>query len=510
MEQMQVGRQGSYSIERLMSLDCYCNTTSWTRVILVCVFTPISALLVAVLLEYLPLRSPSEGWAANWMLWLHLLLTNTILGTGGNSQITVFVTGSSVMVHLNRFHRYFLAIMALLGVYPLFKVLYDFVPVVYRSGVIIVLPIWRFAAKHFIVQATRELEDIVSEAVAFVVDFFSSLFVSVCMSSSGPMYLSALFIAADLGQLLLEFRELRGNANTLLQLLDEQRDDAHVSSKRYQHINNSERTTLLMTILDVINDPGTFHVQSLGSVRLWACMPHPLTAKQGEQLLVLEASGVYCHGLQPSSERMSQSLQQSRFRWSQPRFKQSTSILPTPRYPMAASTQLTSRGKSEQTACTQRSTKLVFQGLQLLLHCEYLALVEYVECVVPIVFVAYKSLLEQLPNVIYYPGGAGSWGLETVVNILVFAALEVVFLHIFLKRQFVFSSMHQLAFVLETQMYSVQVKLFVEILLLMQFQLVHLGLCFTRRSMTYYLKFLLAICYVFSRCRLHSPFRMAP
>ncbi|KAG6956912.1 hypothetical protein JG688_00011213 [Phytophthora aleatoria] len=62
-----------------MNLDSYCNTTSWTRVILVCVLTPVPSLLVAVLLECLPLRPPSEGWAANWVFWLRLSLANMVL-----------------------------------------------------------------------------------------------------------------------------------------------------------------------------------------------------------------------------------------------------------------------------------------------------------------------------------------------------------------------------------------------------------------------------------------------
>ncbi|KAG6956703.1 hypothetical protein JG687_00010441 [Phytophthora cactorum] len=251
------------------------------------------------------------------------------------------MSGSPIMVHLKRFYRAVLAFMTLIGVYPLFKVLYNCIPVGYRGGVVLVLPIWRFAAKHFIVHATRDLEDIVPESVAFLVDFFSSLFVSVCMSSSGPFYLSFLFIATDLVQILLEIRELSDNAK----------------------------------------EPGAFQAKSLKSVRLWACLPHPLTAKQIEQLRNLESS----------------------------------------------------------------------------------ELVEYVECITPIVYVVYKSVLEQLPNVVYYPGGAGSWGIATVVNIL---------------RKFAFSAMYQLAFVLETHVYLVQMMLFTGVLLLIPFELKHFGTFF--------------------------------
>lgn len=45
--EIQVGRQGSYSIERLENLDHYCKTASLTRVLLVCVLSPIPALVAA-------------------------------------------------------------------------------------------------------------------------------------------------------------------------------------------------------------------------------------------------------------------------------------------------------------------------------------------------------------------------------------------------------------------------------------------------------------------------------
>ncbi|KAF1789332.1 hypothetical protein GQ600_11070 [Phytophthora cactorum] len=120
------------------------------------------------------------------------------------------------------------------------------------------------------------------------------------------------------------------------------------------------------------------------------------------------------------------------------------------------------------------------EGLQLLFHCEYLALVEYIECVVPLVFVVYKSILQQLPNVVYYPGGAGSWGVTAVTNLLVFAVLEVaslVLLHVFLQRTFAFSPLYQLAFVLETQVYPVQANLVLEAIFLLQ--ALHIHVVFT-------------------------------
>ncbi|ETP43661.1 hypothetical protein F442_09655 [Phytophthora nicotianae P10297] len=136
------------------------------------------------------------------------------------------------------------------------------------------------------------------------------------------------------------------------------------------------------------------------------------------------------------------------------------------------------QGDSGTNANGTQTKQVVLQGLQLLFHCEYLALVEYIECVVPIAFVTYKSVLEQLPNIVYYPGGAGNWGIYAVVNILVFAALEVMsflMLNQFLQRKFAFSPLYQVAFVLETQVYIVQAKLFLSLVILLSYELAHLA-----------------------------------
>ncbi|KAG4057575.1 hypothetical protein PC123_g7427 [Phytophthora cactorum] len=409
------------------------------------------------------------GIFAVLMLWL-------VTGSG------VFASGSPTMVQMKRFRRYFLALITLTGFYPVFKVFYDIVPVAYRGGVILVLPIWRFAAKHFIVHATRDLEDIIPESVAFLVDFFSSLFVSVCMSSSGPFYLSFLFISTDLVQILLELRELGANANVLLQIIRQQ-----PGGSTHQQSYTPETTKLLTTILEAIKKPSAFQARSLESVRLWACLPHSLTSKEAEQLINLEASGVYCLQNQSSNDRIKRTPLQTIHR-DRKGFKQSASIVPTPNLEHETSPPDAQKKHSAHTNGSRlraaKSNELVLQGLQLLFHCEYLELVEYVECIIPIVYVVYKSALEMLPNSVYYPGGAGSWGIAQAVNILVLAMLEVVslvFLHHFLQCKFGFSAMHQLAFVLETHAYLVQVKLLIGILVLIPFELQHLGADFNAR-----------------------------
>ncbi|GMF14685.1 unnamed protein product [Phytophthora lilii] len=177
--------------------------------------------------------------------------------------------------NLQRHIHYFNAYMALLNIFPLCKVLYDFVPVAYRSIAVIILPIWRLAAKQYMVRSTRDMEDFIPGIVAMSVDFFSALFVSVCMTTQSSMYLSMLFIAADIGQSVLEFQDVRANAGTVIDLLR----DRHASSERLK-MSSSKHLSLTSTlkftrlvdlILEATRDPQAFHITSLKGVRLRAC-----------------------------------------------------------------------------------------------------------------------------------------------------------------------------------------------------------------------------------------------
>ncbi|KAG2799160.1 hypothetical protein PC118_g9574 [Phytophthora cactorum] len=63
---------------------------------------------------------------------------------------------------------------------------------------------------------------------------------------------------------------------------------------------------------------------------------------------------------------------------------------------------------------------------------------------------------------------------------LLLVVLEVgslLFLNAFLQRKFAFSPLYQLAFVLESEMYPVQAIFFIQCLILLQFELEHLGEC---------------------------------
>ncbi|ETL92251.1 hypothetical protein L917_09389 [Phytophthora nicotianae] len=62
-----------------------------------------------------------------------------------------------------------------------------------------------------------------------------------------------------------------------------------------------------------------------------------------------------------------------------------------------------------------------------------------------------------------------------MVLLVVLEIGSLLFLNAFLQRKFAFSPLYQLAFVLETEVFVVQAIFFIQCLILLQFELEHLG-----------------------------------
>ncbi|GMF53331.1 unnamed protein product [Phytophthora fragariaefolia] len=276
--------------------------------------------------------------------------------------------------------------------------------------------------------AIHDLEDFIPGIVTFSVDFYNALFVSLFMSNAGSMVTSVLFISMDLLQVILELREEQANARNVLKLLYDRR----ASREQLRRTNSDlENTGLIKIVLSVTNNLSALYIKALKSVRLWACLPHPLGSGQKEQLCVWEKSGLF----EPKEKRHIR--QPSRAFWKSSRQR----IQISPAHSRGELVEFFAKPHEKEVsprlaASVERSKKIVVQGLQLLFHCEYLVLVEYVEVVIPLVFATYRSVLVHLPNIVYYPSNIANWGLSAVINIVLLSVLELgsfVFFETFLR-----------------------------------------------------------------------------
>ncbi|KAE9032715.1 hypothetical protein PR002_g9046 [Phytophthora rubi] len=129
--------------------------------------------------------------------------------------------------------------------------------------------------------------------------------------------------------------------------------------------------------------------------------------------------------------------------------------------------------------------QFIRKSARVLFITEYIVLIEYAEVVLPIIYCLHEVIFFNMPNRAYYPALAKMTTadlLSSVLNVLVYSSLEflsLVMALILLKHMLGFSTLWQLAFVLETQAAMVQSKLTTLFVYVMQVPLVHCGADFS-------------------------------
>ncbi|GMF22042.1 unnamed protein product [Phytophthora fragariaefolia] len=93
-----IGQRSEYSVERLLAFRDYYQRASITRVIGVCVLTPIPSLLTALLIGCTPLESPSAGWKANYAAWIRLLIATTVATMGVVYQVIGVIEPAGISI----------------------------------------------------------------------------------------------------------------------------------------------------------------------------------------------------------------------------------------------------------------------------------------------------------------------------------------------------------------------------------------------------------------------------
>jgi hypothetical protein len=323
---MDVACCGKYSIERLECLRNYSNTTSLLRAILVCVASPVPALVTMLLLERIPLQPPREGWRTSWGFWLRIALSVFIVSFLGTCHkvtmvaplhlslpkcVTIaavtacgctgfFIVLASVvgfpvpmmwqlgavpgsiffplMLALAMERRavftpyliFFASHMALFGLYPLYMALYDSFPPSYQIIALLMLPLWRAVSKYAVILVCRYAEDFLPALVAFVVDVFDSLFLSVCLHNVTSAANIALVLGIDCIHSAWSVHEIKSNAGRVVAFLR----DARLHQEREQH---DLPVNLLDFLSTMAGNPGSFELDKLSTARLWAFLPHKIS-----------------------------------------------------------------------------------------------------------------------------------------------------------------------------------------------------------------------------------------
>ncbi|KAG7388011.1 hypothetical protein PHYPSEUDO_013263 [Phytophthora pseudosyringae] len=438
-ERSHISRRSEYSVERLLAFRDYHQRASNARVIAVCVLTPIPALLVALAIDCIPLKPPSDGWQANYAVWIRL-------------TVAMFVEVLGVIWHV----REVITTGTISNAGALTIALCTAVTSVLAT--IAVAGAWRFPLPFGYVLMTNLYVLIFSACTILVIDPR----VLGASSSLRQQIKSQLFIIANQGVVAVCYPIFSAVFNRLSAA--EQAVFVFVMPLikfvTKQNIANAAKNSHEYIAPMVVFSVDLFNVYYVA-----ICMQ---SAKSMTTTLILIATDSFfviisiraiynrANCLQASNKSQDGYLQD---------------LLAVVR-------------KLDNVLVSKAREDIVRDALQTLFHSEYILLAEYIEVMVPMLYSFYLVVLFHLPVAAYYPHTASMTAHElqgAVTTILAYAAVELVSfttLLILLWRKFGFSPLYQLAFVLETQGTSLQGYLFVWTITTLHLTLAHYGVDF--------------------------------
>ncbi|KAG3014334.1 hypothetical protein PC121_g14241 [Phytophthora cactorum] len=555
--QFQIGHRERYSVERMLALRDYCEHTSLLRVISVCLLAPLPAFTAAVLIECIPLASPSDGWRANYAFWTRLFLSSFPMAIGGVLQVKqvipsgtisikatigigsgtatgyvvcamalaalwefpipfgyVVMVGPFVLSFMGSFGLAIglfsmksalrqqilpqLSVLAaqglLAGCYPPFFAIFRQLSGLQQTASVFVLPFIKMLNKQYIARQCAHFQEYVGPMVIFSVDVCNVLYTVICLQTAVSSITTMFMISSDVFFIAI----------------------ALYSLQRSDHKNYLQ--TLPVLVRQVYQNVESFNAP------IRVCAPFPLSLSVDSKMLMSE---LCCESTNVVPSRSSRRVVHVTFRrqsslpdirylsrhteddadWT-PAFVtgawqfqaspiERTSIMKKVVVPMlrAPKIKVARRSLSVIAMTTERllsplvslhlhpksAVQEVQDALQVMFHSEYILLSEYVECVLPVLYATYLAVLHHLPTAAYYPHmrSLTSEKLNVILqNMMLYGLVEFasfIGVTILLKRRFGFSPLYQVAFVLETQAQTLQSLLFVWVLCILQFTLVHNG-----------------------------------
>ncbi|KAG7399767.1 hypothetical protein PHYBOEH_007930 [Phytophthora boehmeriae] len=384
--------------------------------------------------------------------------------------------------------------VALTFIYPLY--IFGFVSLtgIHQAMFVLVLPIIKLIAKNAVSRALADYDDVKPQYVIFIVEVFNALYVSNALQSASSWTLTATIMMIDvvhfcvsMNDVLEIFKEMKvlmakiprdhslAKENFLQVALRVVAVDSETNNEQELGGDGGEREAMSETAANrfssiksmkgyddkAIDTDGHTNVRSVESVNTGHDELNPKTF--GKWGLFRE-----------SRVAPLQALKEKTLPSSNPEFNAGSKVLPA-----MENVDITAFfSESERAHLTKKCTRVLFIT-------EYIVLVEYVEVVIPIIYTIYRVALFNLPNRAYFDSMAGLTSAQlqsSVLNVLAYSLLEFVSLItsiLILDRALGFSTLRQLAFVLETHAGMIQATLIDILIYVTQISLAHLGADFS-------------------------------
>lgn len=461
---MQAAISEDLSRGRLQSFTQYSHTTSWLRVVIVSVLSFVPSFACTVLIELLPLRSPSEGWRANWMYWIRLYLSTTTFSFGIAIQMTVLIPAAGLKAK----HLVLIAIGASAGATLEIMVMarYWRFPVPFTS--ILATPgfqISRYVCLRLSIGAREWQEN--PEIKKQVSDASKIALIQSTLVLVYPVY-NAIFLRLD------------GLAQVAFVLV---LPTLRFAFKRlYARVANR---------LPAASTFGPASIELFDALYLFKCMQSASSILSGAVLIIVDLiQNIYhFHHLHKLVQDVEQKLALVEFKRNGRENARKPLILsPTrtqsPLMSFASSIAVAPAPSSTMILSPESSTEKVRLDKSvrdLVLECEHIVIAEFIECAVPMFYALYMFILFHLPNAEYYPEMRhvdASKLSKTVRNIATYATLEFIsllYMHALLQRKFNISALHLLANVLERDKAILQSIFMNWVIIVLEFTIEHAG-----------------------------------
>lgn len=517
-------QRGAYSVERLVAFDEFCREVSFFRVLLTCCLLPLPTLAIAVTIELIPLQDPSNGWKDNYGGWVREIATTFCVAAGFIIQTSgllssvtlkpiqivclalstsistvlvqmalaavwtypvpfgfiligpafwIFLAAFSFIITRHSFQCpelltelrpqvYVICIqMLFVVIYCAFSAEYNQLPASKQPFLVLGLPVLKFIMLHVVARIARHIEEYMPGIAVLSGQVFNALYVAKCMQSSGSRLTNVVLIALNIIQDLWTFYSMAKAADKLLWMID------------------LKNTSLVEAVLDACQHPNVLStITEESGIRLRSSLCLRLSVSSTHFVNQLEK-----HRKGPALLSLSILHQVSR---------KDVALIPHASSRKVDDQPQPEQGNMMHTSNARRTWKnpmvtpaqkqeFVHQALHLFFQCEYHALVGYVECVVPVIYAIYVSILCQFPSAEYQPETKHltTTRLDVMIDyVLVYSCwemLSLIALHIAVRWRFGCSLLYLLAFVLHSRFTEFQGRLLAIFAYVISITLVHNG-----------------------------------
>lgn len=492
--------------------------------LLVLIVTPIPPLAMMIIIDSIPLQNPSDGWKANWVFWFRCVLAVFALtfGTALQFHVTspaatfslkkcVFIAaivslGYTVStmgvanfwgfpipfqlitcvgawhfwlivamvsmlgrkniatnVELRRQAKRYIDIVQvqapLLLFYPAYSAVFMRLSKKNQTAFIFVLPVIKFLLKNALAKTCAGLGDLIP-TIVISIDLFNSIYQSKSLQSSGSIWTALGIILIDVIQNMVSMWRLHRHVCGLYRVHSAAEKDPTTMNLLAIIADSCQNNGLLeQSYWKSIQEDNYFtpaasdnkSLTSLGTVSRHRITPQPAQTKKDSKSIQSVAVKPLDHG------------------------KVSAVAVSSDRADAITSFQ------SEQSSLTETRTILLKRSLELLRRTEFVLLVEYIECAIPLLYAIYLPILMHFENRKYYPDVAEMTESKlghVVISVLMYALLEfgsLLYVQLMIMRNFQFSALRQLAFILEKDCLVIQASFMTWTLVIFQFMIAHFG-----------------------------------